>query len=406
MGTQSGDLHAYAPVDGVRRVTAVHRNLLSPESVAGARRPLEEATTLPREAFTSPAVFERETGRVLRREWLCIGRTDQVPNPGDYVTLDLLGEKLVVTRDKSDQIRVLSRVCPHRGAEVVRGRGNAPSLRCPYHSWTFALDGALLGAPMMDRAKDFDRAACALSSVRCEIWQGWIFVNFDPAADALGPRLETLDEKLAGFRMADMVATEPLVFDSPFNWKILVDNFMEAYHHIAIHRDTLEPLFPAKLSHVPDTDGPYSLLVMPTTEGPAPEIGELPTHGALEPWQEESLLAAVVFPFHLFAPSAATLTWYQLVPASHDRFELRIHPCAPRATLEDPRFAEGLEAYRSLLDVIHRQDIAACEAVWAGLSARSFVPGRLNPLERSIWQFNQWWLERMVDDEASPDVGS
>ncbi len=369
---------------------------LSAASLASARRPLERATTLPSQAYTSPALFERETDRILRREWLCIGRADQVPNPGDYYTLDLLGEKLVVTRDKSGEIRVLSRICVHRGAEIVSGRGSAPSLRCPYHSWTYALDGKLLGAPLMDRVEDFVASKCGLPVIRAEVWEGWLFANFDPKAPPLGPQVAPMAKLLANYRMSDMVATEPLIFDSGFNWKVLVDNFMEAYHHIAIHRSLLEPLFPARLSHVPDNEGPYSVLVMPTDkEQPAPAIGNLPPHGALEDWQERSLVAAVVFPFHLFAPGAETLTWYQLIPQTVDRFELRIHLCAPRTTLDDPQFAESLTSFREVLGVVHQQDIGACEAVWSGLGSRSFEAGRLSHLERSIWQFNQWWIARM-----------
>lgn len=377
-------------------MSAEKGNPLSDERLAPARRPLEQARTLPAEAYTSPEIFERETERVLRREWLCIGRADQIPKAGDYYTLDLLGEKLVVTRDKDGDLHVLSRICLHRAAEIVSGQGNATSLRCPYHSWTYGLAGELLGAPLMDRVPDFDRSKCGLPELRCEIWEGWIFANFDPEADALGPQLAPMAKDLEAFRMSEMVAAEPMVFDSPFNWKVLVDNFMEAYHHIAIHRDTLESTFPGKLSHVPDNEGPYSMLVMPTAGGPAPEIADLPVHGTLEKWQAESLVAAVVFPFHLFAPGPSTLTWYQLIPSSVDRFELRIYLCAPRAIIEGPEFADALGAFREVVNAIHQQDIGACEAVWAGLNTRSFDTGLLNPLERSIWQFNQWWIERMT----------
>jgi hypothetical protein len=176
-----------------------------------------------------------------------------------------------------------------------------------------------------------------------------------------------------------------------------VDNFMEAYHHIAIHKETFEPIFPARLSHVLDTEGPYSVLVMPQDGGPDPgEISNLPGHGTLDDWQERSLVAAVVFPFHLFAPGAGSLTWYQLLPDTPDRFTLRIYTCFPQATLDDPGCWEAIEELKEFTRLIHRQDIAACEAVWTGLMSRSVESGRLSHLERSIWQFNQWWIRRMT----------
>ena len=227
-------------------------SVLSAERLAGARRPLEHASTLPAEAFTSAAVHALEHERIFAREWLCAGRADQIPSAGDYFTLDLLGDKLVVVRGRDDRIRVLSRICRHRGAELVRGAGNARSFRCPYHAWTYRLDGTLAGAPYMEDAAGFERADCRLPELRSELWEGFVFVNFDLDALPLAPRLAPLSKLLAHYRMHEMVAVETATFDSPFNWKVLVDNFMEAYHHIAIHRDTFEPIFPAARSWSPD----------------------------------------------------------------------------------------------------------------------------------------------------------
>ncbi len=373
--------------------------VLSPHHLAQTRQPLERATTLPAEAFTSQSVYEGEIERIFLREWLCAGRIDQIPDAGDYFTLDLLGDKLVVVRGTDEQIRVLSRVCRHRAAEVVRGAGNTRSFRCPYHAWTYHLDGSLAGAPYMDGAAGFDRKTCRLPELRSELWEGWIFVNFDPDATPLGPRLTPLSRTLANYRMSEMIAVETATFDSPFNWKVLVDNFMEAYHHIAIHHDTFEPIHPAALSHSPDNEGPYALLFMPPTQTPVPgadnPLGNLPRHGSLAEDEIGTLVAAAVFPFHLFAPSGDSLAWYQILPQTFDRFTLRIFSCFPRAALENAEFEDSVRMLQEFTKVVHHQDIQACETTWAGLNSRSFTQGRLSRLEKPIWQFNQWWLERM-----------
>ncbi|MEN8158615.1 MAG: SRPBCC family protein, partial [Myxococcota bacterium] len=210
------------------------------------------------------------------------------------------------------------------------------------------------------------------------------------------PQLAPLSKHLANYHMADMVATEPLVFESPFNWKVLVDNFMEAYHHIGTHNDTLQPIFPADRSHTPDNDGPWSALIMPAKED-APELTPpgFPRAGALEGSEAHQLIAAVVYPFHLFAPGADMLSWYQLLPTAHDHFTLRIYPCFAREAVENDAHAATLETMREVLNTVHRQDIGACEATWSGLHARSYEAGRLAPLEKPLWQFNRWWIERM-----------
>jgi phenylpropionate dioxygenase-like ring-hydroxylating dioxygenase large terminal subunit len=374
---------------------------LTRERVAGARQPFTRATTLPAQAFTSPALYEREVERLFSREWLCAGRADQVPKPGDYYTLDLLGDKLVIVRDRDEEIRVLSRVCRHRAAALVEGAGNTRSFQCPYHAWTYGLDGKLVGAPHMDGAEGFDRSTCRLPQLRSELWEGWIFVNFDADAAPLGAKLEPLSKLLANYRMSEMVSLETATFDSPFNWKVLVDNFMEAYHHIATHRDTLQPLFPAALSNTPDNEGPYSVLYMPSepahSSGADDAMGGLPLVGPLGEQEQSQLVAAVVYPFHLFAPSANSLTWYQILPETFDHFTLRIFSCFPRAALDDTAVQESVQGLQAFTKIVHHQDIAACEATFAGLGARSFESGPLAPLEKAIWQFNQWWTERMTD---------
>jgi phenylpropionate dioxygenase-like ring-hydroxylating dioxygenase large terminal subunit len=240
----------------------------------------------------------------------------------------------------------------------------------------------------MDGVDGFDKQACRLPELRSELWEGWIFVNFDPDAAPLAPQLAPLSKRLAEYDMAEMVSVHTATYDSAFNWKVLTDNFMEAYHHIATHADTLQPLFPAASSHTPDNEGPYSVLYMPTGD-------EAAAHAEAE--GIETLVAATVFPLHLFAPTRDAMAWYQILPRSFDRFTLHIYSCFPRAVVEDEAQRATVEGMQALTRTIHEQDIGACEAVWAGLLSGSFESGRLSLLEKPIWQFNRWWSERMVD---------
>ncbi len=369
-------------------MTSMDREFLAPESLESARSALAKATTLPANAFTSPGLYEIETERVLASSWLCAGRLDQVPNVGDYRCVDLLGDKLVMVRSQDEIVRVFSRVCRHRAAEVACGHGNTKSFQCPYHAWTYSLDGSLRGAPFMEQTANFDRRDFGLPEIRTEVWEGWVFVNFDREAEALGPQLAPLSQLLAPYRLSEMVAVETATYESPFNWKVLTDNFMEAYHHIAIHRDTLEPIYPAKESYTPENEGPYSVLMMPTASKPRSQSRDF---GFTDP-----LIAATVFPFHLFAPNEDSLTWYQIQPERHDHFKLRIYSCFPPEMIEDPDRASEIEGMQEVVRVIHHQDIEACETVWAGLNSRSFDVGPLCSLEEPIWQFNQWWIEKMT----------
>jgi len=369
---------------------------LTAEAIAAARLPESQAFSLPAEAYTSPGIYRAEIERIFLKEWLCVGRVDQIPNTNDYFSIDLLERRLIVAHGDDGEVRVLSRVCSHRGTDMAVGCGNAKTFRCPYHSWTYRNDGSLTGAPLMKDVEGFDTRDYPLPRIRSEIWEGWIFVNFDGEAVALAPRMAPVSEMLAEYGMRDLVAVEVETYDSPFNWKVLVENFMESYHHIGIHRDTLEPIWPGDAAHVPDNADPYSLLVMPSKS--LEPVGTLPPVGEkLQDWQRTALVAGVVWPTHLFAPSSDATAWYHILPHSYDRFTLRIYACYPRATLEDSKLAEEVAGRDGLVRIVHNQDIRACELTWSGLTSGLARPGRLHRLERSIWQQNQWWLDRMED---------
>jgi phenylpropionate dioxygenase-like ring-hydroxylating dioxygenase large terminal subunit len=387
-------------------------HVLEGQALQAVSAPLDEASCMPPRTYTDPAFYEVEVEQLFRKQWLCAGRVDQVPMPGDYLTLDLLGEALLLVHGKDGGVRVISRVCRHRSADLLPGTdeprsGNAASFVCPYHAWSYRLDGALAGAPLMQAAKDFDKSSCALPTIASEVWNGWVFVNLSGDAEPLAPQLAGLDAELAEYRVSEMVAEETAVYESPWNWRVLVENFMEAYHHLATHRDTLEPLFPAKASFVPDNSGPYSLLKMPVREkGMLEGASGLPEIEGLTDWQRNTLVAAVVFPFHLFALTAEGMAWYQLFPHEQGRFTLRIYNCFPKRVAEDPALAEARAAHHELTKIIHAQDIAACDAVWTGLQSRMAEAGRLCPLEKSIWELNAWWTKTIGEGSAGAIAGT
>jgi len=362
--------------------------------VAEVRQPLHRASTLPPRCYTDPAFYALEVERILRREWLSVGRAEQVAQPGDYFTIDLLDEPLVVVRDQDNAIRVLSRVCRHRWMPVVEGVGNRNSFQCPYHLWTYGLDGRLLGAPEMQQAEGFDKAQCRLPTLRSEIWEGWIFVNFDPQAAPLTPQLEPLRRVIAPYRPADMRATPPLIYDSRWNWKVMVENFMESYHHMGSHADTLQPFVPGAGTYADDSDGPYAILHNPAKERTVP-LGLMPPISGLTMEEQTKFIVCAVFPFHLFAVNPDNMVYYQLHPHSVDHFTLRIFLCVPPAVAADP----AVEHVRGFLDTVHQQDIVACSGVQTGLHSRLATQGRFSHLEKALWQFNQFVLDRVISDQ-------
>ncbi|MCP5026971.1 MAG: aromatic ring-hydroxylating dioxygenase subunit alpha [Actinomycetia bacterium] len=359
------------------------------------RAPPAEAWTLPPRAYTDPAVFDAEVEAIFRRDWICVARAEQVAEPGDQFAVELLDHPLVLTRDRDGTIRALSNVCRHRAMPLVEQSHNGRYLVCPYHLWSYSLDGQLHTAPMMEDVQAFEPHECRLPDIPVEVWEGFVFVSLASAPEPLAPQLEPLRKLVANYRFGELVTAVQIEFDSPWNWKILVENFMEAYHHIGPHRDTFQPTYPARDAFVEDNHGgPWSFLRMPGNHDLDTPDG-LPFLGGLERTQRADLFAACVFPTLLFAGSSTLGVWYQLTPHAHNRMTLRIHAMLEAATLADPEVQEALPLLSEGLRHIHTEDIMVNEGPWKGLHSPLAAQGRLSTFEEGIWQLNQVWLDRM-----------
>jgi phenylpropionate dioxygenase-like ring-hydroxylating dioxygenase large terminal subunit len=360
---------------------------------------------LPPACYTSPEFYARETDRIFRRDWLCIGRADEVAEPGDYLSLELFGEPLVMVRDGAGEVRVLSRICRHRAMPVVSGAGHARTFVCPYHTWTYALDGRLLGAPEMSKTPGFAPADCSLPSLRSEVWEGFVFVSFDPQAPALGPSLAGLAGLFQNYDLAGLKTVRRVVFDMDcgWNWKLMCENFMEPYHHIGTHRQSLEPLMPARRSVTLEPDGPYAVVHMRYREGDRSTEHErwgaaaLPVVERLSEEERNRATLIHIFPTGLLTLLPDHVEFYRLAPEGPSRVRLEKLICVSpeagaRATLE----AELAQIVKGFL-TIRDEDVAICRAVQEGLGSRFAEPGRLCHLERAIWQFARYVATRVAD---------
>lgn len=360
--------------------------------------PLAKAWTLPPVAYTDPEIYEAEKVAIFEKSWLAVARVDQVAEPGDYMAFTLLDRPLVLVHGTDGETRVMSRVCLHRAAPIIEGSGSRKLFTCPYHAWSYETTGNLVRAPLMEGVEGFNEKDCRLPQMRTEIWNGFIFVNLDEEAEALAPQIEPYTDYVKNYRIENVAVVETLDYESPWNWKVLVENFMEAYHHIATHSTTFEPTYHAADSFVPDNEGPYSILAMPSDK-PHESLAGLHVVDGLEDWQSRALLATVIFPFFMLGIQSDLVAWYQVLPVSHDRFDLKIHICLHKQSLDAKDLDEAKEILKFGVDAIHQEDIAANDLVWSGLNAPGTTQGRLSQLEKSIWEMNQWWVGKLSKGE-------
>jgi phenylpropionate dioxygenase-like ring-hydroxylating dioxygenase large terminal subunit len=348
--------------------------------------------------YVSEAFYALEVERIFRKDWLCVGRADEIPEPGDYMSLDLLGEPLVVVRGGDRLVRVMSRVCRHRGMPVVAGSGRARTLVCPYHAWTYGLDGRLLGAPEMERTPCFDPATCRLPGLRTEIWEGFVFVSFDAEAVPLAPTLAGLAPVVRNHGLASLqtVRSIPFDMDCGWNWKLMCENFMEPYHHIGTHRKSLEPTVPARLAVTPDSDGPFSVVHMRYRAADGAVAGDgwgvpsLPPNERLTDEERGRVTLVHVYPLGLITLFVDHAEFYRTLPEGPGRVRLEKLICVSPAARSAPGFEAGIEQIVQGFLPIRDEDVAICRGVQAGLASRLAEPGRLCHLEKPIWEFARW----------------
>ena len=243
---------------------------------------------MPGAFYSSPDIYALEKERVFMKDWLCVARSEEIGNPGDFITLRIMEEPIVVARAKDGGLNAFANVCRHRGVEVAVGAGNTEEFHCPYHGWLYDLEGRLVGAPYMKEAEGFDPKTCRLTPIGLDVWQGWVFVNFDPDCPPLSAFVAAFEEDFGLYRFGELRLAARIQFDFDCNWKLVVENAMDNYHINTLHKDTLgvgvdtreenidlrpDGGYRMFYDHTPRNDGPHlvrpqDLLARPGTGNP------------------------------------------------------------------------------------------------------------------------------------------
>ena len=369
-------------------------------------RDVRQAVTLPPACYSSDAFFEFEKDAIFYRDWLCVGRADQIPSAGDYFTITLLDEPLVVLRDDQGEVAVFSSVCRHRSALVIEGEGNCGrNLRCPYHWWTYGLDGRLLGAPEMHETDGFDKSAISLPRLKVELWQGFIFVTFDPDAEPLAPRLKKIDAVLANYHAEDLLSTRSFTYDAPWNWKIMMENGTEHYHAVFLHSKYLPRESAASI--VPPWEGDDDGSVVSIIPVPFMDGGISPHGGAFFPpiptltEEERSRYVFAAVPPNLnIGLEADLILWFILLPQSAGRTEIRWSYAVPKDVREMPQFDEVLELVHRGVEAFNDEDWPINSGMQRGLTSRLAERGRYSVEEETASQVARWAIKRYREEDA------
>ena len=353
---------------------------------------VDGARTLPGEYFTSQDIFAQEIEKIFLQRWLCVGREDRIPNPGDYFVQEVGRESVIVLRDKAGGLRAYYNVCRHRGTRLCEEPVGqfSDNIQCPYHAWTYGLDGRLIGAPSTNDMENFDKSDWPLFAVGVKTWEGFLFINLANDPEPFEQCWQPLIGRFSRFNLPNLKVARTIEYDVHCNWKLLFQNYSECYHCGPVH----PPL--AKIT--PPTSGENDLFEGPFTGGfmvmnrghesltlsgksCGVVVGELP---------EEDMTRVyyyAIFPNMLLSLHPDYVMFHTIWPKGVDRSQIFCSWLFHPATLSDPTFdpEDGIQFW----DMTNRQDWHICEQSQLGVQSRAYRPGPYSRRESLSVQFDR-----------------
>ena len=341
------------------------------------------ARTLPQRHLISPDIFAKEQERIFSTQWLCVGRQSQLGKPGDFFLQNVAGESLIILRDQEGQVRGFYNVCRHRGTRLCEEKSGRlrETIQCPYHAWTYGLDGRLLGAPHIDKVGDFDKAEHSLHAVSLGLWEGFIFLTLAEEPIPLETVFSPLIGKFTHWNLPKLRSAKRIEYDVRANWKLIFENYSECYHCPLVH-PALSKLTPYDSAENDLCEGPFLGGFMPITKGKsltmtgnacAVPVGDIKADDA------HRVFYYSIFPNLLLSMHPDYVMVHQLWPQSPERVlilcDWYFHPDA----FGRPDFHpdDAIEFW----DMTNRQDWRVCELSQLGIASRAYQPGPYSPRE-------------------------
>ncbi len=333
-----------------------------------AAAPLEEAHTIPAPWYLDPRIEQAEREQVFGANWIAVGRLDQVAADGQFFTVEIAGEPLVIVRGSDGQLRAFFNVCRHHAAAVANVPcGTVQHLRCPYHGWTYGLDGSLKGAPEFAGVCNFDRSANSLVPVRVETWEQFIFVTLDPSAPPLPAHLGNLPARIAPLRLSNLHFFARKTYTLACNWKVYVDNYLDGGYHVPHLHKGLNSVLDYK-EYTIENSQRYSLQSSPMVSSQEHQSFAATRTGdrAFYYW---------LYPNFMINLYEGVMDTNLVLPLATDRCLVQFDFFF--TDVSDATLTPNTESV-AVSERIQDEDVDICESVQRGLRSRAYGAGRLS----------------------------
>lgn len=361
------------------------------------RKALPSAETLPSHCYTSPEFFQREINTIFESSWHFVGRTDEISEPGQFLVVDNIVGSALVCRDKVGNLSAFMNACRHRGTRLKDQADRCRKFVCPYHAWTYGLDGALRSAPGMEDVANFVKTDYGLVSVHLDEWAGFLFINYCQNPPPLVDWLGNIVTVMKGHRPEDLRCIRRMEFDINANWKFVIENALEAYHTGSVHQSTLG----AQQSRSIQTNGQWDALFVESELNKSistlpGEPQALPFISALEGMSCKGTWFTVIYPCTQIVFSQDCVWWLDIRPVSVNKSKMTLGACFPQSTIDLPEFASKVEPYFKRWSSATPEDNQIVEAQQRGHQSASISPGRFALSEHCVHRLDNWILDRVL----------
>lgn len=359
------------------------------------RRPIDQASHAPGFVYSSPEVYRREIDEYFKKDWLYVGREEELAKPGDYMSLRLVDEPIVISRGRDGKLNAFFNMCVHRGVEVAYGNGNTRAFKCPYHGWIYDLEGKLTGATHMKESCGFDAATSRMRQIRVDTWRGNIFICFSAKTRPLVEFLSEFEKEYGFLHMEKCRLGNKIHMELECNWKLVFENLMDFYHVNVLHANT----FGGKFSWTDEgirlkSGSELSIFydAAPPTPGGKPLLGKMP-------WMQDRDYS---FGCHGYATPNFTLfgridcvrpiiVW----PVSEKSCYLTIYHLFPEEFFSRPDFKDILKVYEDYQLTVLNEDRTMIESMQKAMANPDYEPGRMSTLEKPLHHYLNGYVSRL-----------
>lgn len=356
------------------------------------------AHTMLREYYLSPEIYREEQERLFREKWVCVGRSEQIARPGEYFLAQIAGESLIILRDQAGQPRGFYNVCRHRGTRLCEAHTGkfSGSIQCPYHAWTYSIDGQLIGAPHMSDVQGFDKRAYPLHDVAVHEWEGFLLATLARDPEPFEICFAPVMTRFSRFNIGSLQTARRIEYDVKANWKLLFQNYSECLHCPMIHPG-LTRVTPYLSGENDLVEGPYlgGFMVISQEGGSMTESGNPCgiTVGALAGEDLQRAYYYSIMPNLLLSMHPDYVMTHTLWPDGPERThvvcEWLFHP--DNFAMDGFNPDDGVKFW----DTVNRQDWHICEQSHAGISSRAYTPGPYSPRESVPAAWDREYLRMM-----------